>query len=783
MALHPLLTENNNSWGVKTLANGSPAYEHIIDFNGDTSNKDEFIADNFFNGNKDWKQLVKNADSKGDTEYDENSWSFAYDVPQGQKWTDILNKNYVIVYDDLTDEFSYWACQGSTNANHTIITFNAVRDWMFDDKLNVNTMFNPNAQSVINRSHIDDVIDKKWNISQDGENSVVEPIEDFTEGNFKPIKSENVYFPINLIDKFEGTFAEFEDFKKECIRGFQCFAFSANIQQEPQRIRVYFVGWNSADYNLFKTDVLGSSAIREKGLMSTSFKKTEIINPIINAIIPNSEKILIPTKKTSTDPWNWRQAKTSMTLSPQLVKTFPIPYFPIQVEDIETIKLTGDVIDRTYSIIMKKRFQVNENRDENLTNAIAVDVAGDSGSQPTIYSMIVKQQINDYEITTPYNNLLKANYDTDINKPFQINNVAKLHKYPYLQTYIKHFGDGKLNVMPQLLTSDFRWELLFTYAPDVWHIFAKVKDKELSGYYNSNFNYGLTLSIVSSFTFPQLNDAYIEYITRNNDQINQQSRRMGINLGLGLVGSTFGLRQLFNQKQPENPMRQNEVDRNENILNTGYVGDGRTKAGRAFAGTQAQSLANLTNLAITNPISKSIGISMIGNIILGGASTIASSISDIQQQKAMLSGLKRNPTQVSGNAGDILGVGGITELSIVEFTDELWPELKLSVAQYFQMYGSQLNNRFRNINDYINTRYYFNYFQTQDLFQNFNPAIQINNGAKNLINNSFISGCWIWYYRSKTTWKGVKNFDVNNIQMSLMPIDIDVDKDNLILWI
>ena len=77
-------------------------------------------------------------------------------------------------------------------------------------------------------------------------------------------------------------------------------------------------------------------------------------------------------------------------------------------------------------------------------------------------------------------------------------------------------------------------------------------------------------------------------------------------------------------------------------------------------------------------------------------------------------------------------------------------------------YGYKCNN-FKKPN--TRSRYYFNYIKTIDA----NIKSNINRDYITELENLFNNGVTIWHYRDATTFKGMRNYDYENVEMALLP--------------
>lgn len=92
-------------------------------------------------------------------------------------------------------------------------------------------------------------------------------------------------------------------------------------------------------------------------------------------------------------------------------------------------------------------------------------------------------------------------------------------------------------------------------------------------------------------------------------------------------------------------------------------------------------------------------------------------------------------------------------------------QFKQKIFNYFYRYGYQCND-FKKPN--VRSRYYFNYIKTIGA----NIKTNIDADYRTEIEDIFNKGVTIWHYRTNDTFKGVNNYDYENVEMNLMQEDI-----------
>lgn len=333
---------------------------------------------------------------------------------------------------------------------------------------------------------------------------------------------------------------------------------------------------------------------------------------------------------------------------------------------------------------------------------------------------LFKNVVGDYDCIT--NNLFNNdhNYDNDRTKNFIPNNIGKMHKWPYIRKSIKSTTGNVFHFYPQLLKGNLQLKMSYTWAIDQNHIIYTACDSVESGYYNQPYNVGLSSQEANNYSYLQTSDPYKEYIARNQEKINQ-------------VQKYNNDRQIFNGVQ------------------TGW-NIAKSIIGGLFGGENKKGIGAT--------------VSGVGDSILNGASNKMALDNEIAIQKAMLGDLRNSPVALQGNGDDLNGVMTKTSLVPIFIEERLWKSLREKIEWYFQIYGYNMSSVVRNVNEFWETKYYFNYVEIAgELFSYYKEKYGLTDKARQILDMSFQRGVHIWHYRGYKNWRGIKNFDVNNIDL------------------
>lgn len=152
------------------------------------------------------------------------------------------------------------------------------------------------------------------------------------------------------------------------------------------------------------------------------------------------------------------------------------------------------------------------------------------------------------------------------------------------------------------------------------------------------------------------------------------------------------------------------------------------------------------------------GLGLAGGLISGV--NFAGQIANNLLQKE---DLKQAPDDLRNVSNDINSQYLMDTLNLTINTMELLDTFKIKIFNYFNHYGYKCND-FKKPN--IRSRYYFNYIKT--IGANIKTNIDADFRAE--IENAYNNGLTIWHYRNATTFKGVNNFDYENVELNLMEV-------------
>ena len=268
-----------------------------------------------------------------------------------------------------------------------------------------------------------------------------------------------------------------------------------------------------------------------------------------------------------------------------------------------------------------------------------------------------------------------------------------------------------INYEPKLLTKDYHY-----YELDI--------NEQRKAFYKEYFNDDFKFSFIDTFSIK--NGCAIlpkNYMNSENDYNNMIT-----------FDSTFN----------ELPLRTDAwltyLSQHKNSLVTGM----KTSALNAGVGIMAGIITS------RNPIT-----------LFGSAMQALNYGTQVANQMAQIKDLKETPDEIKQTNLDVILNVGVQKLfyRFDEYSIDF--NFKYKIFNYFYHYGYKCND-FKKPN--VRSRYYFNYIKTIGA----NIKTNIDANVKSEIMQIYDNGITIWHYRDKDTFKGVNNYDYENVEMNLM---------------
>ena len=185
----------------------------------------------------------------------------------------------------------------------------------------------------------------------------------------------------------------------------------------------------------------------------------------------------------------------------------------------------------------------------------------------------------------------------------------------------------------------------------------------------------------------------------------------------------------------------------------------------AWRNYEAQNKASLRSGILTSGALAGAGVILgvatggIGLAVAGGA--ILSQASQISNEIIKRHNIQETPDSLKKAMGSIVVDRLIKDNNMLVELHEIDNEHKVRVYNYLYHYGYKCND-FKKPN--TRSRYYFNYIKTIGA----NIKTEIDADFRAEIANIFNNGITIWHYRNALTFKGINNYDYENVETNLM---------------
>lgn len=280
---------------------------------------------------------------------------------------------------------------------------------------------------------------------------------------------------------------------------------------------------------------------------------------------------------------------------------------------------------------------------------------------------------------------------------------------------------------PKLLTSDYRYLKLEYGNENIQLNIEDLNTKDLTLKYKPAFSVKNSVAVIPK-NYKNMNEAYTDVLT-------------------------------FDSTYNELPLRtdawQQYLSTNKNAMITGYKV------------AKLERNANIANNIANGAFNALLTGNIASSIINAGASSINAGInhhSKIKQMNAQIKDIKETPDKVQNTSLDMLLDFIIDDIYIKINIFEIREEYKKKIFNYFYHYGYSCND-FKTPN--LRSRYYFNYIKTIDA----NIKSNISNEYIMELKALFDKGITIWHYRDAETFKGIRNYAYENVEMALMPVN------------
>ena len=278
---------------------------------------------------------------------------------------------------------------------------------------------------------------------------------------------------------------------------------------------------------------------------------------------------------------------------------------------------------------------------------------------------------------------------------------------------------------PKLLTNDYKYIKLEYGNQDITLNIEDLNTKQLTLRYKPTFSAKNSVAIIPK-NYKNMDEAYTDVLT-------------------------------FDSTYNELPLRtdawQQYLSQNKNAMVTGYKV------------AKLERNATIANSVAGGALNAMLTGNVIGSMVNAGAGAVNAGIdyqAKIMQMNAQINDIKATPDKVQNTSLDMILDFIIDDIYIKVNTFEIRDEYKQKIFNYLYHYGYKCNS-FKKPN--VRSRYYFNYIKTTDA----NIKSNISNEYISELKALFEKGLTIWHYRDDATFKGIRNYAYENVEMALMP--------------
>ena len=724
-----LLSNINSLWGVIINPNASNIYRHILSFDSPEL-KTSFISKYLFN-DENYKDLLALQPEISLTQKTSLNAEFKVSITDypNETFDSLLNKDFAIVLENGIEKF--YTLVGERVGQ--IVKYTAELDIFFTYDVK-NEIFNDKefnvSRAMYDRFYVNSL--RKWDYKiyekyYDNPLFSAENFDGDIEKNLEPVSS-----------KGENLTHDFEPYISSSILS-DIRPYTRGVNKAVQRTR-----WNlifrkaGTDINESFWDYNDYGGDSESSFFLKNHPESKF--PYIATVIPNSATWYDDDTRTTYHVRYWGQIIDPRypgddlhpmdvldIKNPNTMKnTYTIlPFDPFN-EDIKNVKI--DIYEKTInddgSVYIGVKFIFLESNNGDLGSGLlgrwrTYKTPPPIAIERNAYNIAVtNSKQTDYYFKTSMSPLPNKDFinSLTINSPLNLENEIKTLGNPYRKFTILSPSKNQYDLNPFLFLKNtpIEYKRSFLYIPELWGYYMQFKN--YNKILTSNEPDDMTTQLnwhfedYANYSLPTETDKYEEFLIRNKSQINNNLLSKKTNLGLGVLTSAVGI------------------------------------AGTVLTG----------------------GVTAIASAgaIIGGITNAVKASNSIKQDLAMLADLKRTPNTIEG-----IGSTGIADFaikninpSILEFRLPL--QMRNRIQTFFYQHGYNWNNRLENWNNIFNKRYYFEYFELNGIFENI--KLQAAADVKQLINDTFEKGITIWHVRDLTTFKGIKNYKYENLEMVLV---------------
>lgn len=721
-----LLSNIDSQWGVVVNQHSANEYRHIVHFPSEEK-KTEFINEKLFKG-QNYKELLKNSPSRSFKMISAMDAEISVNIHEepNESIADLLNKDFAIVEED--GKTMFYAITGVRKGQ--IIIYQCSLDVFFT--YNVTDIFNDNLINV-KRAMYD-----RWDLSG------VHPLPSFDK--LSPLfTSEPVEDGINeesLIPSYSTEILEYDytEFMRDSVLAnkneinkklnelkFEVVHFASGFEVDAATNHTTNSKYDNIDVP-YKTFTWPSTRNGIKIILNTTLENHGKISPLIDLSLlkeDNLKEILANAKTmklTRTSSFN--------SLLPQLCENAKKIMGGTNKYEWQT-RIAIDKWthpDGSFDYVFLIKIDGAENQDNHTYH-----ISPNADFHPELFNVSYWQRtaskIVDGNTQKATGAFFIRNY-----QPLDSLPIYKSSQKPIIDVETQHHRISEIveNVHSQefkaFLSPYRRYEIKFASAnrlklsPQLWDHNDNIEIQLFYGYLIEKNAYVINI--------PKYDNQY-QYSTVNDHRYENKFYIMETNQFIPDEINAWNEYIVQNKNQLDASKLKNKVG-----LASGILG--------AFAGIVKGDIKGV-----------------VGGISIAGHSALS-----INQQNAQIKDIKNTPSQVANATSSFLLDSFIRKQQPKLTEYQLPKENHLLVKEFFYKYGYNYANKLMNINHVLDTRYYFNYVEAEDVLENI--KINLAPSVKQAIDDAFTQGITIWHYRDKNTFKGIKNYKYQNLELSYM---------------
>lgn len=718
-----ILGNSNTKWGVIIRPQSSNTYRHVLSFDTPAL-KDAFINKYIMQDKGDYKQELDNSYNRGVVELDALNIEFRVNVDEYpyETFNTLLNKDFCITKDEH-GEIKFYAIKDAKRKGN-IIQYVAEIDIFFTH--DIKTIFNDDVETEIvkgmeDRVYKDEHGTIKWFFDKDSNDfkNVIYNPEDLGVNPNVLLNTKDEQIKVDYTS-YIGTTKESEypdEWKPLTLSNSKLNILMNNLLWDTWKVKnknadgFLGVGQREPYDTMITYSGLGIDKMENESTKQWDVEIWRYTQKDKNSPLGYHQLSFADIDLSSPDLM--KNSRTTFNINPFL-NFYELGQNGIDLEIWEREDKSNPPFSKKKVVVLIKNGSVENYLQPIWTNtSVATDFSCYWKLKGLNRWIDSGNFLNTDKTLTKFDTQIKlypdpSNFNIDSVVSNKHENEIKSHFAPFVQYRLQTISNNFIDLSPQYFTNKkLEFNSYYTYMTDSWQTLTlPIHYKDIISPLDlKNTEY---LRDITTYQRATTTDAYEEWIIRNKSQYNAGLLSSKLSAGIGGAGAL----------------------------------------GSAIAG-----------FASGNPMQA------IGGLF-GGISFATNSAMNIKKQLAMKEDLLRTPQQINATSSSIIADITLFKMQTTITKRELEPFEQILVREHFYKYGYNFQNKFGKLKDLINTRYYFNYIECPETFENI--SMQLSASTKQIINDSVANGLTIWHVRDLNTFKGIKNYNYENVEMSVL---------------